>query len=222
MKSLADRLKALARERPSRRDVLQLLGLTSAACAAPSLLAPANAATPATSQKSSLRQPRRVISARHPLFMVEEGVEMWRLLPEEFRHHCAAEAYAGDNDRRRHPPRPEFFAGLERAQKASIPVVLAVQGDEDDGPPVRLDFIAKALEEFPNLIGCRSCELSCGPGFSASERSYLIDLIHLVRRARRAGELDGDGLSLRARSHFHHRRPRPGTVPGDRQVRRLV
>jgi hypothetical protein len=179
MKSLAHRLKELARENPSRRDVLQLLGLTSAACVPPSLLAQENPVTSARPQEKSRRPPRRVISARHPLFMVEEGVEMWRLLPEEFRSHCAAEAYAGDKDRRASSTQAEFFAGLERAQKAGIPVVLAVQGDEDDGPPVRLDFIAKALEEFPNLIGCRSCELSCGPGFSASERRYLIELIHL-------------------------------------------
>ncbi len=111
--------------------------------------------------------------------MVEEGVEMWRLLPADFRVHCAAEAYTGDRDRKVSSATPDFFAGLERAHEAGIPVVLAVQGDEDDGPPVLLENVARGLEQFPNLIGCRSCELTCGPGFSASERRYLIDLIKL-------------------------------------------
>ncbi len=125
------------------------------------------------------RPPRREISARNPLFMIEEGVEMWNLLPEDFRVHCSAETYTGDRDRRVSSATPDFFAGLERAQKAGIPVVLAVQGDEDDGPPVLLENVARGLEQFPNFIGCRSCELTCGPGFSASERRYLIDLIKL-------------------------------------------
>lgn len=179
MSDFANRLKTLARQDLSRRDVLELLGLTGAAIAAPPLFGGSAPAAPIAPPAQNPRTLRRVISVRHPLFMVEEGLEMWRLLPEDFRVHCAAEAYAGPNDRMASSSKPEFFAGLERARKAGIPVVLAVQGDEDDGPPVRLDFIAKALDEFPNLIGCRSCELTCGPGFSASERSYLIDLIHL-------------------------------------------
>ena len=175
MKYSQNQFKTLLSQNLSRRDVLELLGLAGTAAAAPALF---GMEAQQTTEKKS-HPLRRVISARHPLFMVEQGLEMWRLLPEEFRTYCAAEAYAGDNDRRASSTKAEFFAGLEQTQKAGIPVVLAVQGDEDDGPPVRLDFIAKAFEEFPNLIGCRSCELSCGPGFSSSERSYLIDLMQL-------------------------------------------
>lgn len=179
MRNVAQLRKALG-DNPTRRDILELLGLAGAAAAAAPLVCGGETASPqAKTTERRARPLRRAISARHPLFMVEQGLEMWRLLPEAFRPYCAAEAYAGDNDRTASSTHAEFFAGLEQAQKAGIPVVLAVQGDEGDGPPVRLDYIAKALKEFPNLIGCRSCELTCGPGFSASERSYLIDLMQL-------------------------------------------
>jgi hypothetical protein len=175
----ANHFQSLLSQTPSRRAVLQLLGLAGTAAAAPSLFS-LEAPIPQTPPAGKKAQPlRRAISARRPLFMMEEGLEMWRLLPEDFRTHCAVEAYAGASDRSSSSSKAEFFAGLEQARKAGVPVVLAVQGDEDDGPPVRLDYIAKAFEEFPNLIGCRTCELSCGPGFSASERGYLIDLIQL-------------------------------------------
>ena len=179
MQNPANHLKALLNQNLSRRDVLELLGLAGTAAAAPAALR-RQAATPQTlSPRTKAQPPRRVISARHPLFMVEEGVAMWNLLPEDFRTHCAAEAYGGRGEKVAPGAKPAFFADLERAQAGGIPVVLFVQGDEDDGPPVPLEYIAKAFEEFPNLIGCRSAELTCGPGFSASERSYLIDLIQL-------------------------------------------
>lgn len=177
MRDLANQLKAMLREKVTRRDMLELLALAGSAVAPRATWGQTTAIPPPEDRKG--RPLRRAISARNPLIMVESGIDMWHLLPPEFRIHCAAEAYTGDNDRRASSTKAEFFSDLERAQKAGIPVVLAVQGDEDDGPPVRLDFIAKALEEFPNLIGCRSCELTCGPGFSASERRYLIDLMQL-------------------------------------------
>ncbi len=179
MTNSRNQLKSLLKKNLSRRDVLELLGLAGTAAAVPALFGSEAPVQQTPSPEKQARPLRRVISPKHPLFMVEQGLEMWRLLPEDFRAHCAAEAYAGDRDRRVRSPKPDFFAGLEQARNAGIPVVLAVQGDEDDGPPVLLDNIAKAFEEFPNLIGCRSCELTCGPGFSASERSYLIDLIQL-------------------------------------------
>lgn len=179
MENSGNQIKALLNQNLSRRDVLQLLGIAGTAAATPALFGMEAPAPQITTPEKQARPLRRVISASHPLFMVEAGVEMWNLLPEDFRIHCAAELYAGPDDRRAAISKPAFFAGLEQAQAAGIPVVLAVQGDEDDGPPVPLQHIAKALEEFPNLIGCRSCELSCGPGFSASERSYLIDLMQL-------------------------------------------
>ena len=179
MTNSENQLKALLNRNLSRRDVLELLGVAGTAAAAPALFGIGAPAPQTPSPEKKARPLRRVISTRRPLFMVEEGLEMWRLLPEDFRAHCAAEAYAGGRDRQVASSKPDFFAGLEQARKAGIPVVLAVQGDEGDGPPVVLENVAKALEEFPNLIGCRSCELTCGPGFSASERSYLIDLIQL-------------------------------------------
>lgn len=179
MRYPANPFQTLLDQNLSRREVLELLGLAGTAIATPAIFGQDRLPAPTGPAASPVRQLRRVISARHPLFMVQQGLDMWRLLPEDFRCHCAAEAYAGEHDRRAGSTQAEFFAGLAAAEKAGVPVVLAVQGDEGDGPPVRLDFIAKALDEFPNLIGCRSCELTCGPGFSASERSYLIELIHL-------------------------------------------
>ncbi|MGD1103246.1 MAG: glycosyl hydrolase family 98 C-terminal domain-containing protein [Terriglobia bacterium] len=179
MTNSGNQLKALLSQNLSRRDVLELLGLAGTAAAAPALFSQEAPAPQAQPPGKKARPLRRVISARHPLFMVEEGLEMWRLLPEDFRAHCASEAYGGRGEKVAPGATPAFFADLERAQAAGIPVVLFVQGDEDDGPPVRLEHISKAFEEFPNLIGCRSAELTCGPGFSASERSYLIDLIQL-------------------------------------------
>ena len=179
MKNPANQFKALLNQNLSRRDVLELLGLAGTAAAAPALFsqeAPAPQTQPTVKKTPS---PQRVISARHPLIMVEQGLEMWRLLPEDFRAHCASEAYGGRGEKVAAGATPAFFTDLERARAAGVPVVLFVQGDEDDGPPVRLEYIAKAFEEFPNLIGCRTAELTCGPGFSASERSYLIDLIQL-------------------------------------------
>jgi hypothetical protein len=179
MRNPDDQFKTLLGQNLSRRDILELLGLAGTAVSAPALFGMEAPVPQAQSAEKKTKPLRRVISARHPLFMVEEGLEMWRMLPEDFRAHCAAEAYAGGSDRQAGASKPAFFAGLEQAQKAGIPVVLSVQGDEGDGPPVRLEYIARAFEEFPNLIGCRSCELTCGPGFSASERSYLIGLIQL-------------------------------------------
>jgi hypothetical protein len=179
MKTPPDEFNALLNQNLSRRDVLELLGLAGTAAAAPRMFGKevAPPQTPATGRK--VKPPRREISARHPLFMVEEGVGMWNLLPEDFRAHCSSEAYGGRGEKLAPGATPAFFADLERARAAGMPVVLFVQGDEDDGTPVKLEYIAKAFEEFPNLIGCRTAELSCGPGFSAFERSYLIDLIQL-------------------------------------------
>ena len=151
----------------NRRDILRMAGLASI----PFGLAGASVAKP----------PRRVISANKPLFVVEGGSQMWNLLPEEFRSHCAVLAFGGSGVSAGGSS-PPFFDELRKAQAAGIPVILSVQGDEADAPPTRLEAIAKAFEEFPNLIGCRACELSCGPGLTAPERRNLIDLIHLCGR----------------------------------------
>jgi hypothetical protein len=134
----------------TRREILQIASTaTAAACATPA------------------KPLRRTISARKPLFVVEGGAPMWALLPEDFRKHCAVMIHAGTSP----------FAELEKYRAAGIPVFIAVQGDSADGPPTPMNIVMKALEEFPNVIGCRTCELSCGDGFSESERRYLIDLI---------------------------------------------
>ena len=94
MRNSRNHVKALLVRNLSRRNILELLGLagTAAAPASFGIEAPVPQAQPPGKKARPLR---RVISARHPLFMAEEGLEMWRLLPEDFRTHCAAEAYAG-------------------------------------------------------------------------------------------------------------------------------
>jgi hypothetical protein len=108
---------------------------------------------------------------------------MWNLLPEEFRPYCAMMMGAGSGVATAGARLP-LFGELEKLQAAGIPVVISVQGDEADTTPTRLDTISKAFDEFPNLIGCRACELSCGPGFTPPERRNLIDLIHLCGQHR--------------------------------------
>ncbi len=124
------------------------------------------------------KPPRRVISASSPLIVVEGGIAAWELLPEEFRTHCALQFQGGTGIGSKGSP-PSLFSNLERARAKNIPVILSVQGDEADSPPTRIAAVEKALEEFPNLIGLRCCELSCGPGLTPSERSHLLDFIEL-------------------------------------------
>ncbi|MCL5004938.1 MAG: hypothetical protein M1404_00240 [Acidobacteria bacterium] len=141
-------------------------------------LAAAGCLGTATSSRLSAarRRPlRREISAARPLIVLEGGVPAWELLPEEFRPYCALQ-YAGGTGL---GSPPSLFAVLEETRAKGIPVILSVQGDEADAPPTRLGAVEKAFEEFSNLIGCRCCELSCGPGFTPSERSHLIDFIQL-------------------------------------------
>ncbi len=104
---------------------------------------------------------------------------MWSLLPEDFRPYCAVMMAAGSG-----VSTSPLFDELAKLQDAGIPVVISVQGDEVDSPPTRLETIAKAFEKFPNLIGCRACELSCGPGLTPPERRNLIDLIRLCGQHR--------------------------------------
>jgi len=130
------------------------------------------------SSAGNKRPLRRAISAAKPLIILEGGAPAWDLLPEEFRPHCALQFPGGSGVGSKGSP-PSLFRDLEQARAKGIPVILSVQGDEADGPPTRLEAVQKAFEEFPNLIGCRSCELSCGPGLSPSERSHLIDFIQL-------------------------------------------
>lgn len=122
---------------------------------------------------AALNRPvRRVIDAAHPLVIVEGGLTMWGLLPESFRRHSAVMIHAGMEE---HP----LFTELEQFQKANAPVFIAVQGDEADTVRTPLPLIARALDRFPALLGCRVCELSCGPGMTANERRNLIHLIRL-------------------------------------------
>ncbi len=157
----------------SRRDTLRVLGMAGAAV------------MEMKSQPSAdkLKPLRRVISARKPLFVLEGGQAMWNLLPEEFRPYCAV-MFAAGSGVSKGTARLPLFDELAKYQAAGIPVMLTVQNDEADSPPTRLETIVKAFEEFPNLIGFRACELSCGPGLTASERRNLIDLIHLCGQHR--------------------------------------
>lgn len=152
--------------KPGRRDVLQLLGMAGV---------PWGAGKATDARTKPLR---RIISPKKPLFMLEGGSQMWNLLPEEFRPHCAVMMHGGSGVSEAGARLP-LFDELAKLQAAGIPVVITVQVDEADSPPTRLDTIAKAFDEFPNLIGCRACELSCGAGFNPPERRNLIDLIHL-------------------------------------------
>ena len=157
----------------SRRDTLQLLGMAGAAAMEVRSQPPANRTGPL----------RRVISTKKPLFVLEGGRPMWNLLPEEFRPYCAMLMTAGSGVSEGRSRLP-FFDELAKFQAAGIPVVISVQGDEADTTPTPFETIVKAFEEFPNLIGCRACELSCGPGLTAPERRNLIDLIHLCGQHR--------------------------------------
>ncbi|MFN0167339.1 MAG: glycoside hydrolase family 98 domain-containing protein [Bryobacteraceae bacterium] len=148
----------------SRRDLLQMLATAHFACGL---------------GKAAIKPLRRVVSTKRPLILVEGGRPMWKLLPEDFRPYCAVMMAAGSG-----LSTSPLFDELAKLQAAGIPVVISVQGDEADSPPTRLDTIAKAFEEFPNLIGCRACELSCGPGMTAPERRNLIDLIRLCGQHR--------------------------------------
>ena len=157
----------------SRRDTLRVLGMAGAAAMELRSQTPDNRSKPL----------RRVISTRKPLFVLEGGRAMWNLLPEEFRPYCAVMFGAGSGVSRGTARLP-LFDELAKFQAAGIPVIISVQGDEADTTPTRLETIAKAFDEFPNLIGCRACELSCGPGFTAPERRNLIDLIQLCGQHR--------------------------------------
>ncbi len=121
---------------------------------------------------------RRMISPANPLIVLEGGTAAWDLLPEEFRPYCAMQFQGGTGVGSKGSP-PSLFLDLERARARGIPVILSVQGDEADSPPTRIEGVQKAFEEFPNLIGCRCCELSCGPGLSPSEQSHLLGFIEL-------------------------------------------
>lgn len=120
---------------------------------------------------------RRRIDARHPLFVLEGGMPMWNLLPGEFRTHCAMMIHAGTDEL-------ALFRELEGYQHARVPVFISVQGDEADTTRTPPSMIARAFDRFPTLIGCRVCELSCGPGMTAGERRNLIELIWLCGRKR--------------------------------------
>ena len=126
---------------------------------------------------ASPTSPRRVIDSRNPLFVLEGGLEMWNLLPQEFCSHCAVMIHAGLAE-------GPLFIELEKYQAAGVPVIISVQGDEADAPFTPLSLVARALDSFPTLIGCRACELSCGPGLTAKERRNLIDLIRLCGQKR--------------------------------------
>ncbi|MCC7499019.1 MAG: hypothetical protein IT160_15655 [Bryobacterales bacterium] len=115
---------------------------------------------------------RRKIDSLNPLFVVEGGMPMWTLLSGEFRSHCALMIHAGVDER-------ALFTELEKYQRAAVPVIISVQGDEADTIRTPLRMIARAFDSFPALIGCRACELSCGPGMTSTERRNLIDLIRL-------------------------------------------
>ena len=173
-------IKELRGRSLSRREVLELLGMAGVAGSL------GLEGEDAQQQQSIQKQKplRRVISANNPLIIIMNGgMQMWKLLPLEFRPYCAV-LLPGGADAMTGISRPPLFDDLEAAQAAAMPVMLSVQGDSADTINTPLETIAKAFEEFPNLIGCRSCELSCGPGFSASERSYLIDLIKLCGQYR--------------------------------------
>ncbi|MCX6620168.1 MAG: hypothetical protein NTY38_03650, partial [Acidobacteria bacterium] len=148
----------------SRRDILQMLGMAGVAGAQRGFA------------KAKAKPPRRAISTKRPLFLLEGGIPMWNLLPADFRAYCAVMFGAGSGAGLR--------SELARFRDAGIPVVISVQNDEADNRPTPLETVASAFDEFPNLIGCRACELSCGPGLTAPERRNLIDLIRLCGRYR--------------------------------------
>lgn len=126
----------------------------------------------------TVRPLRRSISAANPLYVLEGGTAMWNLLPGPFRRYCAMMIAAGSGNSA-DGSRLSLFRELEKLRAAGIPVFISVQGDEADVIPTRIDAIVEALKEFPNLIGCRAAELSCGPGFTAPERRNIIDLINV-------------------------------------------
>lgn len=182
MRNPDDLTRKLRDCRHSRRDILQMLGRAGAASVACGLGIEAGGVQ-SQPPANRVKPLRRLISTKQPLFIVEGGRPMWNLLPEEFRPYCAV-LYGGGTGVSTGRSRLPLFDELQKAQAAGIPVFLSVQGDEFDVIPTPMETIVKAFKEFPNVIGCRSCELSCGPGFSASERRYLIDLIQLCGQYR--------------------------------------
>lgn len=76
----------------SRRDALTLPGMGGTSAVARGLLSEAAPTAAFQSDARRIKPLRREITARHPLFMVEEGTEMCILLLENLRIYSSLEA----------------------------------------------------------------------------------------------------------------------------------
>jgi len=125
---------------------------------------------------------RHPISPERPLFILEQGggipiQDLWHMTPEDFRPYCAVLLHAPQS--KSVTSWEPVWNNIRAAQDADIPVFLSVQGyEEDSSGCIPADELARLLQEFPNFIGIRSCELSCH-ALSDSQKSYLIDLMYL-------------------------------------------
>ena len=108
---------------------------------------------------------RRIISSEKPLFLIHQldGIsvrELWRLLPDDLRPYVAVQL---DLPKPKGPESvPKLREKLKVAQATSIPVFFTVQTwRETSDTYIPIEELDKMLSEFPNLVGLRSCELSC-------------------------------------------------------------
>lgn len=123
---------------------------------------------------------RHEISSERPLLTIHQtdGVSirgLWQLLPADLRPYCAL--HLSKVKPWGAPALPKLRDMLAEAKEAGIPAILMAQswleGSENYFP---VDDLAALFEEFPNLIGLRSCELSCF-SLNDSQKKHLIELM---------------------------------------------